>query len=310
MPSLRPSGRLLALLVASFAVFAVSLRAAHAAPGAALFKYLPDDVEVVGAVNFAKSRSTPLFKKGIELASSQLADEWAKLKAAKLDPAKDIDTALVGAKTVDGAVRFAVIMEGRLAGFEAEVRKLPATPQQGVDLWTFGETSMFFVDKKLVICSQELAAQLAETAKGKRGNLKASKKAKTLRSAVAATDLRGDVWFATSSKELGSAMPVDGGSLSWMSMSMATSKGVAAELKAATDSEKTAASVLTLWNEQGGMVKQLMSSQGFGAAADSIEVKNTGSVVGMSLVLTDGELAKVLSYLSRQAGGAADVKSP
>ncbi len=309
MPILRPSGRSLGLLVALFALVAMGSRPARAGSGASLFKYLPEDVEVIGAVNLAKSRNTPLFRKGLELAVKEMGDDWAKMKAAKLDPAKDVDTALFGAKTVDGSVRFTVVFEGKLAGFESELRKVPSTPQQGVDVWSFGDTSLLFVDKKLIVCSQELVAAVVETAKGKRGNVKASKKAKALRAAVAVTDLRGDVWAAALGKELSTSLPVSG-SLAWMSLSMATSKGVAVEAKAATDSEATAAGLVAWTTEQLPMAKQLMSSQGFAAAADSIEVKNTGSVAGVTVVLTDGEMGKVLSYLSRQAGTAADVKSP
>ncbi len=274
-----------------------------AGSGASLLKYLPDDVDVVAAVNLSKSRSTPMFKKGAETVAAELGDTWKKLLAAKFDPAKDLDTMVLGAKTGGDDQLFVAVLEGRLAGLEAELKRHPSTVRQGTTVWTFDDVSSFTFEKKVIVCSTPLLATVLETVKGKKGSVRSSKKAKELRNAVAATDLRGDAWAVVHGSRLKKSMPVSG-ALGWASISMATSNGLAIDLKLSTDSEPSAAGMVTWATEQLPMAKKLLEAQGFPSVADSIEVNNTGALVVVGLVMSDGELSKVMSYLSGKAGTA------
>lgn len=275
-----------------------------AGSGVPLLKYVPDDVDVVAAVNLSKSRGTPMFKRGAETVAAELGDTWKKLLAAKFDPSKDLDTVVMGAKTGGADPLFVAVIEGRLAGLEAELKRHPSTVQQGTTVWTFDDVSSFSFEKKVIVCSTSLLATVLETVKGKKGSVKSSKKAKAMRDAVAATDLRGDAWAVVHGSRLKEAMPVQG-ALGWASMSMATSKGMAVDVKLSTDSEQSATGMVTWATDQLPMAKKLLESQGFPSMADSIEVKNTGALVTVGLVMSDGELTKVMSYLSGKAGAAA-----
>ncbi len=284
---------------------------AFAGSGVPLLKYVPDDVDLVAAVNLSKSRGTAMFRKGTELAAAELGETWQKLVDAKFDPSKDLDTMMVAAKT-GGATQIIVVLEGRLAGLETELRKQPvSSQQQGLDIWSFKEVSAFVFEKRLILCSPVLLADVLGTVKGKRASVKGSKKAsaKDLRAAVAATDLRGDAWLAAPGRMFKDSMPTPG-AVSWVSGSLATSKGMAMDLKISTDREETAQDIATWAATQLPTAKQLLGSQGFGSMADSIEVKNTGALVVVGLVMSDGELAKVLSYLSGKAGASGGAKSP
>lgn len=304
MPTLRPSLRLVVVLLAC-----LWAAPALAGSGVSLLKYAPDDAEALGAVNLAKSRGTALFKKGLESFAGEMGESWKKLKDAKLDLGKDVDTMLVAVKTVADKQVFTVVMEGRLAAFEAELRKSASEAKLGISVWTYNDLSMLFFEKKFIVCSTPLIDDVVDTLKVKRPSLKTSRKGKTLRAAVAATDLRGDAWIVGLGKPLKDLLPVSG-SVAWLSAGLSTSKGMAMEIKLSTDTEETATGIATWATEQLPMAKSLLSSQGFGTMADSIEVKNTGALVVVGAVMSDGELAKVLSYLSRQAGSAGDVKSP
>ena len=275
---------------------------ALAGTGAPLLKYVPDDVDVVAAVNLSKSRGTPMFKKGAETVAAELGDTWKKLLAAKFDPSKDVDTMVLGAKTGGDDPRFVAVIEGRLGGLEVELKRRPSAVQQGITVWTFDDVSSFFFEKKVIVCSNELLTVALDTVKGKKGSVKTSKKAKGLRDAVAATDLRGDAWVVVHGSKLkDQTLPVPG-TLSWASIGMATSKGLAVNVKLSADSEASAEGMASWATQQLPMGKQLLGSQGFGSMADSIEVKNTGALVTVDLVMSDGELMKVMSYLSGMAG--------
>jgi hypothetical protein len=304
MPTIRARLRLVVVLL-------VGLCAAPAIAGSGvpLLKYAPDDAEAIGAVNLAKSRGTTLFKKSLESFAGEMGESWKKLKDAKLDLSKDVDTLLVAVKPVGGEQSFVVVMEGRLAAFEGEMRKNASESQQGITVWAYKDLSMLFFEKKFIVCSKALTGEVVDTLKGKRPNLKSSRKGKTLRAAVAGTELRGDAWLVGLGKPLKELLPV-AGNVSWLSVSMASSKGMAMEIKLAADTEETAKEIVTWMTDQLPMGKQILSSQGFGTTAESIEVKNTGALVVVNAVMSDGELAKVLSYLPRQAGAAGDVKSP
>jgi hypothetical protein len=304
MPTLRASLRLVVVLLAC-----LWAAPALAGSGVSLLRYAPDDAEALGAVNLAKSRGTALFKKGLESFAGEMGESWKKLKDAKLDLGKDVDTMLVAVKTVADKQVFAVVMEGRLTAFEAEMRKGASELKQGIAVWAYNDLSMLFFDKKFIVCSTALTDQMLDTLKVKRPSLKTSRKGKTLRAAVAGTELRGDAWMVGVGKPLKDLLPVSG-SVLWLSASMSSSKGLATEIKLAADTEETATELATWMTGQLPMAKSLLGSQGFGTMADSIEVKNTGALLVVGAVMSDGELTKVLSYLSRQAGSAGDVKSP
>lgn len=282
---------------------------ASAGNGLALLKHIPEDVDALVALNLAKSRNTPLFRKGLEMAAKELGDAWKKLEAAKIDPGKDVDTILVSAYTRDEGPQLVVVIEGRLANFVAELRKSPAAMLQGLETWTLGDHAAIVVEKKLVFCNAPLLPAVVDTLKGKRGNAKASKKAKSLRTAVAAADTRGDGWAAVLGRAVAKELPVPG-QVSWATLSLATSKGVAIEVKISADTEDTASMWASTINQQIPTVKPLLESEGFGSMADSIEAKNTGALFEVGLVMTDGEVTKAVSYLARQAGLAGGAKSP
>lgn len=308
MPTLRPVLRFATPILAALALLLVAApaRAGNAMP---LLKLIPDDVQVVAALNLAKARGTPLFRKGLELAARGAGDSWKKLEAAKIDPAKDLDTVLVAAQMTSDEPRVCVVIEGRLTGLLGELRKAKSVLQQGLETWDFGEHGALVVDKKVIFCHSPLLPAVVETLKGKRGNLKASKRAKPLRAAVAAVDARGDGWAAVLGSAFSKDLPVPG-QVAWAAISLATSTGLAVEMKISADAEATASSWASAINEQLPTVKPLLETQGFGSMADSIEARNTGALLEVSLLLTDGEVSKALSYLARQAGVAGDAKSP
>lgn len=308
MPILRPTLRLAVVILAGLWL-GLAAAPASAGPGVPLLRYVPDDVDMVASLNLAKARNTSLFRKGAELAAAELGDAWKKLEAAKVDPAKDLDTLLVAGYLAGDTQQVIGVFEGRLAGLLAELRKQPAAMQQGLEVWTFDDYAAIAVEKRVIVCSLGLRDAVIETVKGKRASLKASKRAKVVRAAVASVDPRGDAWVAVHGRVFKDMAPGQG-TVSWLSASLATSKGMAVELKVSGDSEETASSWSNLVAEQLPMVKQLLGSQGFGSMADSIEAKNTGTLLVVGLVMSDGEVTKALSYLARQAGVAGDAKSP
>lgn len=286
---------------------------AQAGRGTSLLKYVPDDVEMVMSLDISGARSTPLFRRSLEILKVEAKDIWQTLRDAKFDLAKDLDTLLVAGSYSGGQAteRFVAVFEGRLSGLQTIFHHNPVTLHRGVAVRVDAAKDMasLVVDKRLIVCSTSMLDDVVATILRKRVSARTSRRATSLRSGLAGLDPRGDAWMVITGAAIKEALPA-GLKLSWMGVWAATNKGVAVELRAGTDSEAAAAEISTLLVGQIGAVKQLLASQGFDSMAESFEAKTTGPVVGVSLLMSEEEVTKVLRLVSRQAAEEAEVKSP
>ena len=282
---------------------------AHAGQGTALLKYVPDDVDLVVGFNVAKSRSTPLFRKSLEVLKAEAAEVWKTFASVQFDPAKDLDTVLVAGHLPDGKgdSTFVVVFEGRLGALGSVLA--PSEAHSGLPVHLEQDVAALLIDKRLVFCSVSLLDDVVATVKGKRPSARTSRRAKVLRAGLAAMEPRVDLWLVLSGKVFKEQLPVQG-KVEWVGMTAATSKGVAIELRAGVDSEPAAAEISTWFGNQLGTVKSLLAAQGFESMADSFEVKNTGATIGVSALMSEGEVARALTLVSRQATAEAGSKSP
>jgi hypothetical protein len=305
MPSLRPA---VVLVVALCGV--LGARPALAGRGDALLKYLPEDTEVVASLNLAKGRGTPLLRAGLDAVGQRLGASWQSVPTASFDPARDLDTIVLGwspDEQTGGSVMLGVL-EGRLDGFARALRKQPAQRQGGVEVWRWDQLAVLFVDKRAIVCAPEALSGVVATLTGKRANARRSRKALALRAGVAAADTRGDAWIAAGGKSVPN-LPV-AGALNWISGSVAAQRGLVMEIKVDTDVDATAAALVDWTSSQLPLAKQVLASQGLGSMADSIEVKNTGALLVVGMVMSEVELTNLLAALSQQRAATGGAKSP
>ncbi len=306
MPSLR------AIVVTLVLVWASP---AFAGQGAALLRLVPEEVELVAALNVSKARGTPLFREAMALLRARAGAVWEGFAKASFDPASDLDTVLIAGMTADPAAgrtseRFVVVFEGRLRGLSALLLKESTERRDGFTIWRdpSADSAAFLVGDRLVVCSSALLGDALAVARGKRPSAKSSRRAQVLRAGVAALGARVDAWGVISGAAIKSPLPVSG-KLEWLGLSVATSAGVALELRAGTDSEASAEALAAWLGDQLDQLRPWLSAQGFKSVANSLELKHTGSVAGVSAVVSAAEVESALESYS-QLPDAPDAASP
>lgn len=298
MPSLRIAVVWIVLLCAG---------SARAGQGMTLLRHVPEKVDFVAAIDVAKARTTPVFQQ--TMAVLQHLSVWREMAAASFDPSRDLDTALVaGTVASSPESRFVIVLEGRLAALETLLRRYPVRRVPGgPELREVDGGAAFWADRRLVLCSSAMLDEVLAATRGKAGSLRGSRRAGRLRSAIRAIESRADGWVALEGTIFGALEPTR---LEWLSATIAANRGLALEVRVGASSEAAAAEISTWISDLITSSRSAVAAQGFESMADSFEVRATGMVVGVSGLMSEGEVSTALGLVSRAIIGEASQKSP
>lgn len=298
MPSLRIAVVTIVLLCAA---------SARAGQGVTLLRHVPEQVDFVAAVDVAKARATPMFRETV--AVLQQLSVWRDMVAASFDPARDLDTALIaGTVATSPSPRFVIVLEGRLAALEKvlgryPVRRLPG----GLELREVEGGAAFWSGRRLVLGSSAMLEEVLATARGKASSVRGSRRAARLRAAIRAIESRADGWMALDGSAFGTP---ESTRLEWLSVTAAGNRGLALEVRIGTAADSAAAEIATWISDFIASSRSTAAAQGFESMADSFEVKATGMVVGVSGLMSEGEVSTALGLVSRNIIGEPAQKSP
>ncbi len=297
MPSLRIAVVTIVLLCAT---------SARAGQGVSLLRHVPEKVDFVAAIDVAKARTTPMFQQTV--AVLQQLSVWREMAAASFDPARDLDTALIaGTVATSSAPRFVIVLEGRLAALEPVLRRYPLRRLPGgLELREVEGGAAFWNQRRLVLGSSAMLDEVLATSRGKAVSVKASRRAGRMRAAIRAIESRADGWMAID----GSAFGAPESTLEWLSVTIAANRGLALEVRIGALSESAAAEISTWITDFIASSRSMAAAQGFESMADSFEVKATGMGVGVSALMSEGEVSTALGLVSRNIIGEAAQKSP
>lgn len=298
MPSLRVAVVTFVLLCAS---------SANAGQGGALLRYVPEKVDFIAAIDVAKARTTPAFQQ--TMAVLERLAVWRDMAAASFDPSRDLDTALIAGTVADSAgSRFVVVLEGRLTALEAVLQRYPVrSVPGGLELRQVDGGAAFWIQRRLVLCSAALLEEVLATSRGKAASVRSSRRTGRLRAAVRAARARADGWMAADGAVFGTA---GASRLEWLSATIAGNRGIALEVRIGAPSESAATEISTWISDLVSSSRATVAGQGFESMADSFEVKATGMVVGVSGLMSEGEVSTALGLVARYIIGEAAQKSP
>lgn len=298
MPSLRAA-------VVTFVLLCAGL--AHAGQGVALLRHVPEKVDFVAAVDVAKARTTPAFQQTMQVL--QRLPVWRDMAAVSFDPARDLDTALVAGSVADSSgSRFVIVLEGRLSALETVLQRYPSRRLPGgPELREVEGGAVFWAERRLVLCSASMLDEVLATSRGKASSVRSARRAKSLRTAVRSIESRADGWMALDGAIFGNLEPLR---FEWLSATVSGNRGVALEVRMGARSEGAAAEISTWMTDLIAASRLTVAAQGFESMADSFEVKATGTVVGVSGLMSEGEVSTALGLVSRFILGDAEQKSP
>ncbi len=305
----------LAALATTFIATAVAATPAHAGDGKDLLKFAPESSQIVMVFDMADSRDSALLQKGFKKLLDTSTEATAKLAELGLDPMKDIDTVMFaggGATDLDAdkLKDIVIIIEGRLPKDKlSTIPDVKTSTYAGVSIFTNDDTDAAFVGDRLFFTKKgkmKAAIDIAlNTGKGKGKSLAASKKAKALRDAIAATDTNADLWMtvivpAKAQKE----MKADQGMVAkTVAVGFNFTADLGAAMKIGTDSAATAEKMVGMVQSQLPQILQGASAIGLTKAAKSLLVSPDAAAVNISFTMTEAELMALVNMARGFGGG-------
>lgn len=272
-----------------------------------LLRHVPEKVDFIAGIDVAKARTTPMFQQTV--AVLQQLSVWREMAAAAFDPARDLDTVLIaGTLATTSSPRFVIILEGRLAALEPVLRRYPSRRLPGgLELRDVDGGAAFWHQRRLVLGSSAMLDEVLATTRGKAVSVKGSRHAGRMRAAIRTIESRADGWMALDGAAFG-----DPGAtrLEWLGATIAANRGLALEVRIGAQSESAAAEISTWISDFVTSSRSMAAAQGFESMADSFEAKATGMVVGVSALMSEGEVSTAIGLVSRNIIGEAAQKSP
>ncbi len=263
---------------------------AEAGRGIASLKYLPDDTTIVITCDVARARSSPIFKKLLQLARDQ--STWLETLAAAQPLDKQVDTVVVGANADQAAV---VVLEGRIDKLAAEAKKAATGSQAhaGITYWTTPDGEVAVIGKKLVFAPAGAMEAVIDRARNKK-----AKGPSAARMIMAATTPRtavfgGAVLDAAARAQVGKDL---GSEPQWvvLSFAMAQKLTVDARLKFADEASAAAAAKAIddqLTPDRRGQLEAFVGKE----FAASLTVEPQQSFARVAATLTSEELDKIVA---------------
>ncbi|MCE9574151.1 MAG: hypothetical protein K8W52_13475 [Deltaproteobacteria bacterium] len=294
---------------------------AHAGHGTDLLKFAPEASQMVIVFDVADARDSSLLQKGYAALLAAKPDAKAKMAAIGIDPMKDIDTVMIAGGSADSldmdkVKNMVVVVEGRLPKDKlASLPDVKTSTYQGVTIYASKDSEAAMIDNRLFFAKSgqlkgEIDVVLGKGA-GKGHNVAASKKAKALRDAIAATDTTADMWatvLVPAKSQSNAQMP--GVVAKTVSFGVNLTADLAIALKVGTNSAAAAKKAVETFQGQLVQVTQMMGQFGLSAAAKSILVVNEGVYLKMGVTVSEAEINTIMGMAKGMMGGAGGSTSP
>jgi len=304
--SYRPRARAVILSLSLLVGLVAGVGRAAAGNGVGLLRFLPEDTNVVIALDVASGRDSALFQKLSQDVLAAHQDLVERLRSLGVDPARDVRTVLFGAvgDSLDaGALGFKVLIaEGRFS-YDAIDKGLPATvvrKQHGRDLyWVDGDSAGALVGARLFVSPADQMPRVLDVVRGKAGNASRSRKASALRASISATDTRQDVWAAVVlSAQSRRDVRTTGLELDAITVGATMRKDMQVEVRAMMASDKAAVAAAETIGQQLAQVGQGLSHMGLGGLIASLTIDPEGAVVVARATVTEADLKLLRDFIA------------
>jgi len=280
---------------------------AVAGNGSALMKQIPDSTQIVIVFDVAEARDSPLVIANFQKMLDSNPDAGAKLATFGIDPMKDIDTVMFAGGGVTElsmmkeASQMLLIVEGRIPKKAMDNAAVTKTKHRGVEIFTKDETDAAFVGKNVFFTRKGQMQAAIDVALGKAKNAATSPKAKALRTAIAATDTKNDVWLVVAIPDKDKTQMAQSGlAMDSMAITVKLAADLAAVLRINAPTDADAAKGHSLLQTVMPTLKSSMGGIGLTKAAGTLTLTQDKAAVQIAGTVSEGELAALMAM----AGGA------
>jgi hypothetical protein len=277
---------------------------AVAGNGADLLKSVPETTQIVMVFDVAEARDSSLVESNFKKLLDSTPDAAAKLAQFGIDPMKDIDTLMFagGGVTEMSAMKEAgqmvFIVEGRLPKKMVDQAAISRTKYRGIEVLSREDTDAAFVGKRLYFTKKGMMNAAIDVALGK-GTVKnaaQSPKAKALRTAIASTNTKSDVWMVIMIPDKDKVtMTQSGLSVDSMSVAIKLASDLAAVVRLNAASDAEAAKGLSLFQTIMPTLKSSMGGIGLQQSASTISLTQDKTAIQVSGTLSAGELSSLIA---------------
>ena len=288
---------------------------AVAGNGADLLKSVPDTTQIVMVFDVAEARDSSLVESNFKKLLDSTPDAAAKLAQFGIDPMKDIDTLMFagGGVTELSAMKdvsqMVFIVEGRLPKKMVDQAAISRTKYRGIEVLSREDTDAAFVGKRLYFTKKGMMNAAIDVALGK-GTIKnaaQSPKAKLLRTAIAATNTKSDVWMVILIPDKDkTTMTQNGLSVDSMSVAIKLAADLAAVVRLNATSEKDAGTAVALFQSFLPTMKSSMGGIGLQQSAKTVTLTQDKAAIQVTGTLSAAELSSLIAM----AQGAPPASAP
>ncbi len=275
---------------------------AFAGNGSALMKQIPDTTQIVIVFDVAEARDSPLVTANFQKMLDSNPDAGAKLAAFGIDPMKDLDTVMFAGggvaelSTMKEVSKFVMIVEGRIPKKAMDNGTGTKSKHRGVEIFTKEDTDAAFVGKNLVFTRKGQMNAAIDVALGKAKNAATSPKAKALRTAIAATDTKTDVWVVVMVPDKDKTNMAQSGLLvDSIAITVKLASDLAAVMRLNAPNDAEAAKSVSLLQTVLPMLKQSMGGIGLAKAAGTLTLTQDKASVQVAGTVTEAELAALMA---------------
>ncbi len=291
---------------------------AVAGNGADLLKSVPETTQIVMVFDVAEARDSKLVETNFKKLLDSTPDAAAKLAQFGIDPMKDIDTLMFAGGGVTelsqmkDVRQMVLIVEGRLPKKAVDQAAISRTKYRGIEVLSREDTDAAFVGQRLYFTKKGMMNGAIDVALGK-GAIKSaaqSPKAKLLRTAIASTNTKSDVWMVIMIPDADKAtMTQSGLSVDSMSVAIKLSTDLAAVVRLNAASDAEAAKGVSLFNTIMPTLKSSMGGIGLQQSAKTITLTQDKAAIQVTGTLSAGELSSLIA-MAQGAPAAASTPPP
>jgi hypothetical protein len=265
---------------------------AHAGDGKDLLPLVGDDVQVVMVIDVADAHDAAIFQTLMQKAITEGWSGTAELAQLGVVVERDLDTLLIAGSEGAAAGRMAVL-EGRFPALDTVLDGFATTKHRKVTYWTGDGHDIAMIGKRLVITDAGAMDAVIDRAKKKsKASLTRSPKAAGLRTAIALTDTRQDIWMAASHLSMG------GMDLEAMSLGLALGTDAVVQAKLQAPSPETAATWVGMVEGYLDQVRGWLGQVGLTGFGSSLTIGAEGDVVELDATMPGTELDALVGLAS------------
>lgn len=292
---------------------------AVAGNGADLLKSVPETTQIVMVFDVAEARDSSLVESNFKKLLDSTPDAAAKLAQFGIDPMKDIDTLMFAGGGVTElsemkhVSQMVFIVEGRLPKTMVDAAAISRAKYRGIEVLSREDTDAAFVGQRLYFTKKGMMNAAIDVAlgKGKIKNAAQSPRAKLLRTAIASTNTKSDVWMVILIPDKDKAtMTQSGLSIDSMSVAIKLAADLNAIVRLNAPSDAEAAKGVSLFNTFMPTLKSSMGGIGLQQSAKTLTLTQDKAAIQVSGTLSARELSSLIAMAQGVPAAAAPPAKP